>query len=223
MTKKEEEKGATLKQATKILSIFHDTPAEQIQAILESGFLADLRDGNLAEVNRWDFRRLIGLRPYDETMIGRLSVIAIPASCQSGTVSECIAKMKEGGQRIYTRKNFEEMFFDKAVGPIRKTRLLRCDLSVIGLNSLVIKALGGEARVETSLGELFGLLEAQKYGRRGALLIDGSSNIFYIRNIRNKLCSVIVDWDDGGWNFLADYVASPHGYAVGSRVFFRES
>ena len=56
-------KEATLDQAAKILALFKDTPSEQVQDLLESGFLADLRDGNIADVNRDEFRRLVGLEP----------------------------------------------------------------------------------------------------------------------------------------------------------------
>lgn len=46
---------------SKILSLFADTPREQVQELLERGLLADLRDGNLAEVNRDDSRKFLGL------------------------------------------------------------------------------------------------------------------------------------------------------------------
>lgn len=61
-------KDATLKQSAKLLSIFEDTPSEQVQAILESGLLADLRDGNIAEINREEFRQLVGLEPLVPVM-----------------------------------------------------------------------------------------------------------------------------------------------------------
>lgn len=57
-------KTATLKQSAKILSLFEDTPLEQVQDLLESGILADLRDANVSKINRDEFRRLIGLKPF---------------------------------------------------------------------------------------------------------------------------------------------------------------
>ena len=55
---------ATLDQGTKILALFKDTPREQIQALLTSGLLADLRDANFGDikVERDEFRRLLGLK-----------------------------------------------------------------------------------------------------------------------------------------------------------------
>ena len=61
-------KKATLNQAAKILSIFENTPAEQIQEILSSGLLADLRDGNITNVDRDEFRKILGLIPKDQAM-----------------------------------------------------------------------------------------------------------------------------------------------------------
>ncbi|MEK9186401.1 MAG: hypothetical protein AAB885_02325, partial [Patescibacteria group bacterium] len=54
---------ATLNQAAKILELFKETPNEQIQAILGSGLLTDLRDANISKINREDYRRVCGLKP----------------------------------------------------------------------------------------------------------------------------------------------------------------
>lgn len=51
----------TGRQAGKLIEVFADTPTEQVQEILGSGLLTDLRDGNIAEVNREEFRRILGL------------------------------------------------------------------------------------------------------------------------------------------------------------------
>lgn len=58
-------KAATLKQSAKILSLFEDTPLDQVQNLLKSGLLADLRDANVPnKINRNEFRRWIGLKPF---------------------------------------------------------------------------------------------------------------------------------------------------------------
>ena len=54
-------KAATLKQSAKILSLFEETPSEQVQSLLMSGLLADLRDADVAKIDRADFRRVCGL------------------------------------------------------------------------------------------------------------------------------------------------------------------
>jgi hypothetical protein len=59
---------ATLKQSAKLLSLFEDTPGDQLQAILASGFLADVRDANISDIDRDEFRRVLGLNPLIPTL-----------------------------------------------------------------------------------------------------------------------------------------------------------
>lgn len=85
-------KDGTLKQASKVLSLFDETPGDQIQALLESGLLADLRDGNIVKVKRDDFRKLLGLVPLslavtiitaDEIIApkgGKIHVVSVPVN-----------------------------------------------------------------------------------------------------------------------------------------------
>jgi len=56
---------ATLDQATKILEVFKGTPTEQIQDILSSGLLADLRDANIGIIDRSTYRNMCGLLPKE--------------------------------------------------------------------------------------------------------------------------------------------------------------
>ncbi len=53
-------KTTTLKQKRKLWSIFKDTPAQQTQAVLGSGLLPILRDADIAEVDREEFRKICG-------------------------------------------------------------------------------------------------------------------------------------------------------------------
>ena len=55
-------KKATLDQASKILSLFEGVPLQQLQNLLGSGLLADLRDANVSKINRYEFRRVCGLK-----------------------------------------------------------------------------------------------------------------------------------------------------------------
>jgi hypothetical protein len=79
-------KKATLDQAAKILAILDDTPLEQVQAMLSSGLFADLRDGNLAGVNRNDFRRILGLKPLGEES-RNINLVQTKAQADGGTTT----------------------------------------------------------------------------------------------------------------------------------------
>lgn len=81
----------TYKQSQKILSVFEDTPSEQAQAILEAGLLTDLRDANVSDVNRDEFRRVLGLKPLIPTLtiwktikLGSLQVQTLPIKAPEG-------------------------------------------------------------------------------------------------------------------------------------------
>lgn len=58
-------KVATLAQGNQVLSLIlqKKMPAEQLQELIESGFLSDLLDANIEEVNRQEFRATVGLKP----------------------------------------------------------------------------------------------------------------------------------------------------------------
>jgi hypothetical protein len=88
----------------------------------------------------------------------------------------------------------------------------------------IIAELGGAEKSETTLSEMFSLMEKQKNGEYGVLLNnDHNTNIFYIRDQNNVLCAVSVYWDGDGWDVDADLVERPRKRRVGYRVFSRNS
>lgn len=216
-------KDATLRQSAKILSLFEDTPLDQVQAIIESGLMADLRDGNVTEVNRNEFRQLLGLNPLLDPLLESLGTVIVTASNQRFIIRDRIAEIKKSGRRIYTGSNFEKWFFDKTVEPIGETLLRYGKLLRAEVDHSIIAELGGEAKVETSLAEIFGLMEMQKNGEKGSLLINGYANIFYVRDTKGVLRAVDVRWSVGGWFLLASSVGRPDRWAEGSRVFSSNS
>ncbi len=76
-------KDATLEQGTKVLTLIsqQETPCEQLQKLLSSGLLADLLNANVAEINRDEFRRVIGLKPFyvfTPPPGGRVHIVTVP-------------------------------------------------------------------------------------------------------------------------------------------------
>lgn len=88
----------------------------------------------------------------------------------------------------------------------------------------IIATLGGEEKVEITLGEIFFLMEKQKNGEDGILLNDGSGNIFYVRDKNGELRAVVVRWDDddGVWFINAYSIEHPTGWSYGSHVFYKK-
>ena len=56
-------KMATLKQGRKILELIEETPVEQLQKLLEGGYLSDLLKANVDQMNRAEFWKVCGLIP----------------------------------------------------------------------------------------------------------------------------------------------------------------
>jgi len=90
-------------------------------------------------------------------------------------------------------------------------------------DSEIIDALGGVQAAETTLQEMFSLVENQGNGESGPLLTTFPHNIFCIPNSRGVLCNVYVKWNGDGWLpvakevRLSDNSKRPSGF----RVFYR--
>ncbi len=70
-------KDATLAQGNQVLNLIlqKQTPASQLQALIESGFLSDILDANVESVDRKKLRIAIGLeKPEEEVFSHRLVI-----------------------------------------------------------------------------------------------------------------------------------------------------
>lgn len=126
----------------------------------------------------------------------------------------------------YLGDNFTAWFLNgdgKTEDPISEQTLRYHKLRKSSVDGPIIEELGGEAKAETTLSEMFALMEKQGKGEDGVLLNNGYANIFYIRDSAGVLRAVIVFWNDDGWRVSADSVEVPVRWDVGSRVFSRNS
>lgn len=218
-------KKATLEQSEKILNVFRNTPREQIQNILKSGFLADLRDGNIAEVNRDDFRKILGLSSF--SVLEFIGTVSIPEITKFKFIAQdhfIMDTSKKAKVKIsYLGDNFKENFLAKIEESVGKTELRYHKLRKGSVDGLILAELGGEDNAETMLSETFALMEMQPSGESGALLTNGWANIFYIRDVKGVLWAVGCCWSDDGWSVDADSVESPREWIGGNQVFSRNS
>jgi len=120
---------------------------------------------------------------------------------------------------------FTEWFLSddgKIEDPIGSQELRYGNLTKDSVDRPIIEELGGEAKAETTLSELYDLLKKQakgEEGEEGDLLTNGYANIFYIKNTEDVLRAVHVRWYDDGWNVLAYSVERSFGRSAGRRVF----
>jgi len=126
----------------------------------------------------------------------------------------------------YLGDNFKAWFLNgegKTEDPISERTLRYHKLRKTSVDSPIIAELGGAEKSETTLSEMFSLMEKPKNGKDGVLLNNGYANIFYIKDIAGVLRTVDVYWYGVGWRVRARSVEGPHGWADGNQMFSRLS
>ncbi len=120
--------------------------------------------------------------------------------------------------------NFKSWFLDKIEEAAPETNLSYRMLTKASLDDPIISELGGEEKCDTTLANIFTLIERQKTASGdGPLLVNGYANIFYVRDKDGKLRVVSAYWYAvyGYWYVNANPVDNPYGWNAGSRVFSR--
>ena len=223
---------ATLDQAKHMLTLISQKglPKDQLTALFEGGLLSDLLDADVGQVDREAFRNLLGLKSLKKPKLALLEpigTIAIPA-----TTTKFVAKNKFVRDTSRQAKvkishqgyNFTSWFLNgdgKTEDPISEQALRYAKLCKASTDGPIIAELGGEEKSETTLSEMFALMEKQGNGEDGVLLTNGYWNIFYIKDANNVLRLVSVRWGGGGWRVYADSVENPNGWVAGNQVFSR--
>ena len=124
----------------------------------------------------------------------------------------------------YLGDNFKAWFLNgngKTEDPISEQTLHYYKLQQSSADGPIIAELGGEEKSETTLFEMFSLMEKQGKGEDGVLLNNGWANIFYIKDIAGVLRAVYVRWDEDGWHVNAYSVENPDRWYDGHQVFSR--
>jgi len=181
----------------------------------------------------------VGEKGPDLLLQGRLKIEAIKDSLlnfvgtttTSATTEKFVAKekfVKDSKEvkfyGIYS--NFTKWFLaddGKIENPIKEQELRYGNLTKGSVDGPIIEELGGEAKVETTLTELWDMLKKQPKGEDGDLLINGYANIFYIKDTEGVLRAVLVYWRVAGWVVYACSVGYSHEWLAVDRVFCRNS
>jgi len=165
-------------------------------------------------------------KPEKPTILEFLGTVSVPA-----TNKKFVAKKKfvintgdDAAVKIsYLGDNFKAEFLGKTEKPFAGSELRQQKLKQASVDGLIIAEIGGEAKAETTLTEVFALMEKQGKGESGTILNNGYANIFYVRNVKGVLRAVFVYWLDGGWGVGAYSVESPGRWFDGLQVFSRNS
>ncbi|MBI2065446.1 MAG: hypothetical protein HYT68_00015 [Candidatus Zambryskibacteria bacterium] len=169
---------ATFSQAAHILRIVEEkaTPKSQLQDIIGAGLLADLLDANVGEVNREEFRKLLGLHPLGQ---------------ESLRDPNTFFRTRKG---LWVSNDYRDLVVAKAEPtvtiPAFKHVLLQQDM-----NDTEIEEMLGDKHLftETEASALIAdLISKQEGGKEGELLNNGYANLLYLGS-----CVVLVHWYAG--------------------------
>jgi len=157
-----------------------------------------------------------------ELLLDLIGTVTVPATTDRFVAREKF--VRDTGRKAKVKisflgDNFETWFGNKVEGPTVEQTLRYAKLRKSSVDRPIIAELGDKA--ETTLTEMFSLMEMQKNGESGVLLNNGLANIFYVKDINAVLRSVGVGWDGGGWDVGASGVGGPGAWGGGGRVFSR--
>lgn len=170
------------------------------------------------------FNKAIKNRPKPvELLMELLGTILVPATSNPFIARDhfVIDTSKKAKVKIsYLGDNFKDNFLGKIEEPFAGSMLRYGKLKKGSVDRPIIAELGGEAKVETTLAEMFSLMEK---GEEGGLLTNGYANIFYIRDKKGVLWAVRCHGDGVGWFVRAFSVDDPLEWRAGGQVFSRSS
>ena len=141
-------------------------------------------------------------------LLERLSTtIAVPAMTQFIAADNFVVDTSKSAlmKISYLGDNFKANFLQKVESDeVAAEELVINKLLENSFDPAIIIALGGEAKVEISLGQFFAAFAKQPKGEDGPLLTNRYANVGYIRGSNGVLCAVGGRWRVGGWSFGAD-------------------
>lgn len=162
-------------------------------------------------------------------LLESLGIVAITAATTSFVAKEKFVRDTSRNAKVkisYLGDNFKAWFLNgdgKTEDPESVQTLRYHKLRQSSVDGPIIAELGGRELAETTLSEMFSLMEKQGKGEDGVLLNNGYANIFYIKDSAGVLRAVYVGWGGGGWGVNARSVEGPGRWNAGCQVFSRNS
>lgn len=169
------------------------------------------------------FNKLGGMEGVKRFLAGTVEVVVKKLLEQVGSISlppveRFVAKdhfvVDTSSEAKVKIRWFSENFRKHFLGKVEDTPVGAEDLTVSRLledsfDPAIITDLGGEAKVEISLGQFFAAFAKQPKGEDGPMLTNECANVGYIRDDEGVLWAVFGRWRDDGWGFAADPLDDP--------------
>ncbi len=155
--------------------------------------------------------------------VGKITIVATTTSFVARDRFVQNTKPNASVKISFLGDNFKEWFLGKTEEPHAGSTLRYDKLSHNSMDAPIIAEFGGEEKAETTLTELFSLMEKQANRESGPLLTNGYWNIFYIKDVGDVLRAVSAYWCGGGWDVRAYAVTCPYPWRGEGQVFSRDS
>ena len=158
-------------------------------------------------------------------LLERLSTtIAIPAVEQFTAAEHFVINTSEEAKVKISGfgSNFSKHFLSKIEkGGVAAEELAVNKLLEDAFDSAIITVLGGEAKIEITLGQFFAAFTKQPNGEDSPLLTNRYANIGYVRDDEGVLWAVGGGWSDDGWYFGAYPLDGPFRWRADRQVLSR--
>ncbi|MFH1772844.1 MAG: hypothetical protein ABH818_00585 [Patescibacteria group bacterium] len=151
-------------------------------------------------------------------LLGFIGVVVVPATTKKFIAREKFAiniSNKDLVRISNLGDNFKEWFLYKIEEPISEVTLCYQELLKDSVDGPIIAELGGVKKAETTLAEMFFLIDKQREGKNRVLLTTGHANIFYVRDDELVLRAVRIYCGDNSWDIDAGTIDDPDRWGDG--------
>lgn len=196
--------------------------AEEVKKLASGETLRLVREVVLGRADIHPRETAVSVPAPPKPLLEPIGTIVIPATTEQFIVRERFVVGTDQKARVkisYLGDNFRDRFLDKIEEPAAEATLRYAMLRRSSWDAPILAELKDTA--ETTLSQMFWLMERQSNGERGTLLNNGRANIFYILDAAGVLRAVFTFWYGDGWGAYARAVGSPRAWGDGYRVFSR--
>jgi len=163
-----------------------------------------------------------------ETLGGIISTTAIPATTEQFIAKDnfIVDTSKNAKVKILRLgRNFKSWFGTKTENQFSGSSIVGRQLIESSLDAPILKELGGNKKAETTLTEIYAMMQMHASAKTSDLLANNDdANIFYVKDASGTLRAVSVAWGVGGWIVYATSINSfDEWWSIGNRVFCRDS
>ncbi len=206
---------------------------------LTAGVMELVRDGNrnigevcdVLQIIKEDVNfapRLLGqaTKPAPKpSLLKLIDTVTIPATAEFVARDKFVRGIGDPAtvQISYVGDNFTTWFVPKIERSVAAETSLRYAKLTASTVDAPIRAVIGSEFEETTLAQIYTLIERQKNGEKGVFLNNGYANIFYVKDVNGVLRAVDVRWSVSGWHVDAYSVTDPNEWFDGYQVFSRNS